>query len=153
MLVDLVKAYDSETTEPELEALEARVLYDASPLMAVAGEPVEAEVELQLDEIAELCFEECLDEPVHAVGDFDESLVVDAQALGESPAQLDTVSRQLVVIDERIDGFEALVADITENNDGAIAYDVLTIGKEENGIELISNYLNGLSTYLSLIHI
>ena len=154
-LVDLVNGHDSESSEPiapELEALEARVLYDASPLLAVAGENLEANVEMQLDEIAELFFEENVDQPAQAVGDFDDALVVDAQALGEFPAQIDTVSRQLVVIDERIEGFEALVADITGNGGESIAYDVLTIGKDQNGIELISEYLNGLTSY-GAIHV
>jgi len=149
-LVDLVNAPDSDSSELELESLEARVLYDASPLLAVAGESLEPNVELHLDEIAELCFDESLEHPAYEIGDIEDCLIVDAQALNQSPAQLDIVTRQLVVIDERIEGFEALVADITENGDGSI--DVLMVNQGQNGIELVSKYLNGLSKY-GAIHI
>ena len=42
----------------DLQTLEERVLYDASPLAALATENVIESVELQLDELCELCFEE-----------------------------------------------------------------------------------------------
>jgi len=152
-LIGLVNTDEPEVPYLELESLEARVLYDASPLLAVAGENLEANVELQLDEIAELCFDESLEHPsFEAVVGLEDCLIVDAAALGESPAQLDIVSRQLVVIDERIEGFQDLVADITDNADPSIAYDVLTIGRDENGIEKISNYLNALNSY-GAVHI
>ena len=112
-LVELVNSHDSSSNELELESLEPRVLYDASPLLAVAGESLEQSVDLQLDEIADLCFEENLEHPACAGGTSEDFLVVDAQAFSDSATPLSVVSRQLVVIDERIEGFETLIADIT----------------------------------------
>ncbi|WP_075086540.1 tandem-95 repeat protein [Mariniblastus fucicola] len=147
----MVTAYDAQSSDLELQSLEARVLYDASPLLAVAGENLEPN-ELDFDEIAELCFDESLAHPAAAADEVNECLVVDAHVFEESPAHVETMSRQLVVIDQRIDGFEALVKDITSDGDGSIAYDVLVVEENQSGIELISSYLNGLSTY-GAVHI
>ena len=148
-ITDLVNAYDSVVPELQLQELEARVLYDASPLIAVAGESIEQCAELELDEIYELCFDDAssADHSLVDANSCEECLTIDANAFEDSSVPVDMVSRQLVVIDERIEGFETLVADITGNESAATAYDVLVVGRDENGFELVSDYLNGLTSY------
>jgi len=71
-IVELVDAYDSEGPEVDLQALEARVLYDASPLIAIAGENIEFCADLDLDDITELCFDEHADDMAIDGGDCEE---------------------------------------------------------------------------------
>ena len=151
-IVELVNAYDDDGSELQLEALEARVLYDASPLIAVAGESIEPCAELELDDMTELCFEDHSNEMAIDTVDCEDCEDIDSQTFGDEASPVATVSRQLVVVDERIEGFESLVDDIMMRGDQSIAYDVLIVSEEKNGIELVSSYLNGLATY-GAVHI
>ena len=58
---------ESGSTRVRLQALEERVLYDASPLMALSPdyglEQFENQIDIQLDELSELCFESTCEYP------------------------------------------------------------------------------------------
>jgi len=148
-----VNSLDTDIPEVELQSLEARVLYDASPLIAVAGESLgEAAAELDIDEIHDLTFDDAATSDAFALEDeaCDECATID-DALLDSPVSVETASRQLIVVDQRIEGHETLVSDIYANGDSA-AYDVLLVRPEENGFERVSEYLNGMANY-GAVHI
>jgi predicted outer membrane repeat protein len=144
-IAGLISAYDSGVPELELQALEARILYDASPLIAMVGEAIEDCPDLEVD--ADNLFLQSDFTSDDNRDDSEAYPVIDSTAFVDRPDRIATVSRQLVVIDERVDGFEALVQDITANVGGETAYDVLLVGKDDNGFELVAEYLNGVTTY------
>ncbi len=137
-----------------LQALEDRILYDASPLAVVVAdvnEPIEPNGDLDylIDAITETAD---YDSPYETSPLLDQ-LPFDDYLLGQPNDDLAfEEARQLIVIDERIDGIQQLVDDVLANGATGIGFDVVRLAEFENGIERISEALNGQHKY-DAVHI
>ena len=136
----------------DLQALEERVLYDASPLMAIAhdlvGEHLDHQVDSHLDDLSELCFQAGFDYPTDGDGGFDTFCPIDTALSQFEEVDQNWNDRQLVVIDGRIDDFESLINDIV-SKDGT-PYDVLVLDSAADGIAQISAYLENELEYQAI---
>ena len=145
------------TARPDLQSLEERVLYDASPLGAIAAENLVESVELQLDELCELCFDEAsavelFEMPAEHSEYLIDDIAADEILLDDALPTLELTSSELIVIDSRVEGFESLIADIRAQANALIEFDVLVIGAEEDGFAKISEQLNGVEQF-DAVHI
>ncbi len=142
---------------PRLETLEDRILYDASPLSAlIVDSGADADLihhDHLVSEPFHLDVSDVFEYPIAPHDNADlfplSDVHLDLSPTHELPASL---ARQLVVIDDRIEGYEELINDITLNGNANIAYDILTINQSSDGIDQVSSYLDGGLTY-EAIHI
>ena len=133
-----------------LQTLEDRVLYDASPLAAFAAE-VNDQINTESMEGADLELVEnddfeALEVPVAT--EFDENDLVLGAVEGDIKFQS---ARQLVVIDERVEGIEELINDVLDGQSG-IDFEIIRLAEDADGIETITNLLDG-SQKFDAIHI
>ncbi|MEM7454635.1 MAG: LamG-like jellyroll fold domain-containing protein, partial [Planctomycetota bacterium] len=142
------------SAEVDLQTLEERVMYDASPLVAIATDVIddpgdtdfERQLEQQIDDLTELVFQAGNEFPVEPDSE-SESLTPQDGLIDEIDAQ--TVARQLVVIDSRLQNFEQLAGDLLNNES---AFEVLWLDERQDGVAQISAHLNSGSQY-DAIHI
>ena len=128
--------------EVNLQNLEERVLYDASPLGVLAQDCIEVQdVELSIDDAMEQ-----IDELSVAYDGIGESEEADGFAV-DADAFLSNEDRNLIVIDSRIEDYDQLIADLEESN---VNYDILELDGTTNGIEAITERLNGRARWQRL---
>ena len=133
-----------------LQTLEDRVLYDASPMAAFASDltdqiNTESVEEANLEFVENENFE-TLEVPVAT--EFDENDLVLGSVEGDIKFQS---ARQLIVIDERVEGIEELINDVLEGQSG-IDFEIVRLAEDADGIETITNLLDG-SQKFDAIHI
>ena len=130
----------------DLQTLEERVLYDASPLGAVVADINESietleDIDNQIDQLNTM---EAFEEATPVMPDEGEAELL----LGEEAPVFET-ARQLIVIDERVDDVEALIQDVLSNGQEGIHYDIIRLDSQTDGIEAISSALSasGIQRY------
>ena len=128
---------DQDSPELELQALEDRVLYDASPLGAViadVNESIEAMENID-DQIEHLNSLDSFSEATPVMPEENDELLI-----GESEPVFEQ-ARQLIVIDERVDDVDAFIQDVLNNGQAGIEFDIIRLNPETQGIETITEAL------------
>ncbi|GAB5404976.1 MAG: hypothetical protein Aurels2KO_32070 [Aureliella sp.] len=122
-------------------ALESRILYSAVPLVDVAS-GVDAP-DVAMSESAETSFAASFaDEQVPAATQEEESEAADALPLQQS-AEGQTLT--VVVIDESVPDYDALVTDIMASADPGESIQIVTLAQDADGIDQLSELLAGMS--------
>lgn len=135
----------------ELVVLEDRILYDASPLVACAQEILESVTSDEDDNAIALDVT-----PIAGFeSDFISTVIESFDEFANDP--IDTVTkpsnaRQLVVIDGHVGDVDSLVDDIQSQNSGNIDFDIAILAKDADGIEQITEFLDGREHY-DAIHV
>ena len=114
---------DQDSPELELQALEDRVLYDASPLGAViadVNESIEAMENID-DQIEHLNSLDSFSEATPVMPEENDELLI-----GESEPVFEQ-ARQLIVIDERVDDVDAFIQDVLCNGQAGIEFDIIRL--------------------------
>ena len=125
-------------SELELQTLEDRVLYDASPLGAVVAdinESIETLEEID-DQIEQLDSLDSFSEATPVMPKENDSLLI-----GEEAEPQYDQSRQLIVIDERVDDVEAFINDVFNNGQAGVDFDIVRLDPNTQGIETITEAL------------
>ena len=131
---------ESSAPEVNLQNLEERVLYDASPLGVLCPEVMEPQdIEMSLDATMEQ-----IDELSVAYDGIEES---DDQFLVETDTLSFAEDLNLIVIDSRLDDYDQLITDLQESN---VNYEILELDETTNGIEEITRRLNSGQSYAAL---
>ena len=115
---------DSTQSELDLQTLEDRVLYDASPLgvvMADVNESIETLEDIN-DQINDL----------NMLADFDSATPEiptneEEQYVIGSEAPVFDQARQLIVIDERVDDVQAFINDVLNNGEAGVEIDIVRL--------------------------
>ena len=129
---------DSTQSELDLQTLEDRVLYDASPLgvvMADVNESIETLEDIN-DQINDL----------NMLADFDSATPEiptneEEQYVIGSEAPVFDQARQLIVIDERVDDVQAFINDVLNNGEAGVEIDIVRLDPNTQGIETITEAL------------
>ena len=131
-------AIDDPEEDVHLQALEPRVMYDASPLGAVIEEiqgPNADATELDPDLLGEISFDPSTDQ--HIADSVEQFAVVDdRQVTAAEP-------RELVFIDQRMANYQELVSDL-----GGTNFEVVLLDPQGDGIRQISDYLAGNNLFM-----
>ena len=138
-------------SDVELVVLEDRVLYDASPLVACAQDILES---VTADEDYNGVSADATAIPAFDTG-FVASVVESFDEFSTEPVDVETVptkARQLVVIDGQVGDVDSLVEDIRAQNSDGSAFDISILSKEADGIQQITEILDGREQY-DAIHI
>ena len=131
---------ESSAPEVNLQNLEERVLYDASPLGVLCPDVMEPQdIEMSLDATMEQ-----IDELSVAYDGIEES---DDQFLVETDTLSFAEDLNLIVIDSRLDDYDQLITDLQESN---VNYEILELDETTNGIEEITRRLNSGQSYAAL---
>ena len=122
----------------ELQTLEERVLYDASPLGAAVADINESIETLEdIDgQIEQLNLMTGFEDVTPVMPDEGE----DHLLIGEETPVFEQ-ARQLIVIDERVDDVEAFIQDVLNNGQAGIEFDIIRLNPETQGIETITEAL------------
>ncbi|MFK7770419.1 MAG: DUF4347 domain-containing protein, partial [Mariniblastus sp.] len=135
-----------------LQSLEDRVLYDASPLGAYAtdiGEVINTleDIDQQIGELSDyenVEFDTTYKDPANSI--------VDLNLHADGVDSSFQTARQLIVIDGRIGSIEELVADLAEQGESGVDFDVVRLDESSDGIQKITGLLDGGRKY-DAIHV
>ncbi len=132
----------------QLQTLEDRILYDASPLTAIAVdldsslETLE-DIDQQIDQLATTSSESNHVPPAEENNSF---------IFGDSDAVFNQ-ARQLIVIDERVDDLDSLIEDVYATAGAEANFDIVRLDESANGVEEISAALSKSLNRYDAVHI
>ncbi|MDE0936799.1 MAG: DUF4347 domain-containing protein [Mariniblastus sp.] len=135
----------------DLVALEDRVLYDASPLVACAQDILESAI--ADEDFGTVTLDAS---PIDAFDSgFFSSVIESFDDFSSAQASIDATpsnARQLVVIDGQVGDVDSLINDIRSQKSNDIQFDIAILEKDSDGIEQITGFLDGREHY-DAIHI